>query len=129
VKRSIQTHDAPDAPGILSQAVTAGGFIFVAGQVHVTADGTLVDDTTEDQVRQIMENIAAILRAGNAGLEDIVKATVYVTDMSLMPELNRVYPTFFSSPLPAREAVCVKELPLGASIEISVIAFDAKKNG
>jgi 2-iminobutanoate/2-iminopropanoate deaminase len=69
-----------------------------------------------------MKNIQAILNAAGAGLDSIVKVTVYVTDMAVMPELNKIYPNYFSKPLPAREAVCVKELPNGASIEISVIA-------
>lgn len=69
-----------------------------------------------------MTNVNAILEAAGAGLNDIVKATIYVTDMSLLPELNEAYPSYFEEPFPAREAVCVKELPLGASIEISVVA-------
>jgi 2-iminobutanoate/2-iminopropanoate deaminase len=71
---------------------------------------------------QIMQNISAILEAGGATLDDIVKVVIYVTDMALMPDLNKAYPTYFKDPLPVREAVCVRALPLGASIEISVIA-------
>lgn len=69
-----------------------------------------------------MQNIKAILNAAELELDNIVKATVFVTDLAQMQEFNKLYPTFFNSPLPAREAVCVKELPLGATIEISVIA-------
>ena len=69
-----------------------------------------------------MKNISAILAAANATLDDVVKVTIYVTDMAFMPELNKAYPTYFKEPYPAREAVCVKELPLGTDIEISVIA-------
>jgi 2-iminobutanoate/2-iminopropanoate deaminase len=121
MKTPTTTDAAPDAKAILSQAITANGFIFVSGQVHATPDGTVITGTTEEKVGQIMNNISAILDAGGANLDNVVKATIYVTDMSVMPELNRVYPTYFSEPYPAREAVCVKELPLGANIEISVI--------
>lgn len=69
-----------------------------------------------------MKNIETILKAADASLNDIVKVVIYVTNMSLMPELNKAYPTYFTALFPVREAVCVKELPLGASIEISVIA-------
>jgi 2-iminobutanoate/2-iminopropanoate deaminase len=69
-----------------------------------------------------MNNITAILKQADATLNDVVKVVIYVTDMAQMPELNEIYPNFFALPLPVREAVCVKELPLGATIEISVQA-------
>ncbi len=69
-----------------------------------------------------MKNIKAILEAAATDMDDIVKVTIYVTDMAMMPDLNKVYPTYFTEPFPVREAVCVKALPLGASVEISVIA-------
>jgi 2-iminobutanoate/2-iminopropanoate deaminase len=69
-----------------------------------------------------MKNIEAILRAANAKLNDVVKVTIYMTDISYLPEINAAYMTYFNDPMPAREAVCVRALPLGATIEISVIA-------
>jgi 2-iminobutanoate/2-iminopropanoate deaminase len=69
-----------------------------------------------------MKNISAVLEAAGATLDDIVKVVIYVTNMAVMPELNEAYPTYFTNPLPVREAVCVAALPLGANIEISVIA-------
>ena len=120
--KKIETNDAPKAEAILSQAIVANGFVFVAGQIHQKPDGTIVDGSVAEKVQQIMSNINAILVAAGSSLENAVKVTVYVTDMGQLPELNQVYPTYFSDPLPAREAVCVKELPLGATIEISVIA-------
>lgn len=123
MKQPASTNDAPSAPAFLSQAIVSNGFIFVSGQIHILPDNTLVGETTEEKVAQIMKNIEAILKAAGATLNDIVKAVIYVTDMSVMPELNKVYPTHFKEePYPVREAVCVKELPLGASIEISVVA-------
>jgi 2-iminobutanoate/2-iminopropanoate deaminase len=118
----IQTPLAPQTPAFLSQAIAAQGLIFVAGQIHVTPEGTMIEGSVEDKMRQIMQNIQVILQSGGSDLNQVVKATVYVTDMAQMPKLNEVYPTYFSEPFPAREAVCVKELPRGATIEISVIA-------
>ena len=125
MKQQVSTQAAPSAPDFLSQAVVGNGLIFVSGQIHATPDNTLVGDTTEEKVAQIMQNIATILKAANATLDDIVKVVMYVTDMAVMPELNKVYPTYFKEPYPVREAVCVKALPLGASIEMSVIATKA----
>lgn len=122
MKQQIATPDAPSAPAFLSQAIVSNSLIFVAGQIHSELDNSLVGETVEEKLAQIMKNISAILAAADATLDDIVKVTIYVTDMAFMPELNKAYPTYFKEPYPAREAVCVKELPLGASIEISVVA-------
>lgn len=122
MKQQVSTNEAPAAPHILSQAIIANGTIYVAGQVHVLPDNSLVEGSTKDKVEQIMKNISAILKAADATTSDIVKVVIYVTDMGLIPELNEVYPTYFSEPYPVRETVCVKALPLNASIEISVVA-------
>jgi 2-iminobutanoate/2-iminopropanoate deaminase len=121
MKQRVETGDTKSAH-ILSQGIVSNGFIFVSGQVHCDAELNLVGDTTEEKVAQIMKNIQAILKAADANLDNIVKVVIYVTDMSLMPDLNKVYPSYFKEPYPVREAVCVKALPLGANIEISVIA-------
>lgn len=107
---------------ILSAGIASNGLIFVSGQVHCNANLELVGETTEEKVAQIMKNISEILQAASATLDDIVKVVIYITDMTIMPDLNKIYPTYFKDPLPVREAVCVQALPLGASIEISVIA-------
>ena len=125
MKQPSSTNEAPGAPAFLSQALTSNGLVFVAGQIHALPDNTLVGDTTEEKVAQIMKNISAILKAADATLDNIVKVVIYVTDMAVMPDLNKVYPTYFKEPYPVREAVCVKALPLGASIEISVVAEKA----
>ena len=121
MKQQVQT-DNTSSDHLLSQAVVSNGFIFVSGQVHTSPNLTLAGDTTEEKVTIIMNNIESILKHADATLDDIVKVVIYVTDMSVMPELNKIYPTFFKSALPVREAVCVAALPLGATIEISVIA-------
>ncbi len=123
-KQQVSTGDTKSAH-ILSQGIISGGFIFMSGQVHCDAELKLVGDTTEERLAQIMKNISAILEAAEATLDDIVKVVIYVTDMTVMPDLNKAYPSYFKEPLPVREAVCVAALPLGASIEISVIAAKA----
>lgn len=124
MKTKIETSEAPAASGLLSQAVVTNGTIYVAGQIHNTTDGKLIEGSTEEKVHQIMKNLAAILKAADADFGDVLKVNVYVTDISDLPKLNEVYKTYFTAePLPAREAVCVKALPLGSSIEMSLIAF------
>lgn len=119
----VTSEHAPSADPILSQAIIANDTIYVSGQVHNTPDGKLIEGTVQEKLQQIMTNIANILEDAGSSFYKIVKATVYVTDMSQMADLNKYYPVFFANnPLPAREAICVKELPLGATIEISVVA-------
>jgi 2-iminobutanoate/2-iminopropanoate deaminase len=120
--KEIKTTKAQSAVGLLSQAIEVNGLIFTAGFIHVKPDGLIVEGTTEDKLKQVMTNIEEVLTAGGSSLNDIVKATIYVTDMSILRDFNKLYVTYFSEPFPVREAVCVKELPLGASIEISVVA-------
>lgn len=118
----VVANDAQNAPGLLSQAIVAGGFIFTAGFIHVMPDGELIEGTTEEKFRQVMKNLGKVLEAAGADFSSVVKVTIYVTDIAMLPELNQAYKTYFSEPLPAREAVCVTTLPLGASIELSMIA-------
>lgn len=122
MKKEIKTDKAQSAKGLLSQAIISNGLIFTAGFIHMTPDGKIVEGTTEEKLKQVMTNIKETLKSAGASMDDIVKATIYVTDMSILPDLNKLYVTYFKEPFPVREAVCVKELPLGASIEISVVA-------
>lgn len=122
MKKEIYTPNADSVPGVLSQAIDTGSLVFVSGQINITADGEMVGKTVEEKLRQIMKNIKTVLGAADLGLDDIVKVSVFVTDLEQIQELNKYYPTYFTAPYPAREAIGVKELPLGATIEISVIA-------
>jgi 2-iminobutanoate/2-iminopropanoate deaminase len=122
MKTRISTDSAPKADHILSQGIVANGTVYVSGQIHSRPDSTVVDGSVREKVEQIMQNISEILKSAHASLDDIVKVVIYVTDMAQMPELNEVYPAYFKEPFPVREAVCVQALPLGATIEISVIA-------
>lgn len=98
------------------------GFVFTSGQVYLTEDGKLLDGTIEKQTHQVMKNLQKILRRDGLGFQNVIKTTIYTIDMSLYEKVNDVYSTYFSEPYPAREMVCVKELPLGARLEISMIA-------
>jgi 2-iminobutanoate/2-iminopropanoate deaminase len=122
MRKAIETDKAPKGPNIYSQAIDSKGTIYVAGQIHLTAEGKLIEGSTKEKLDQIMNNIKVILEAVNLGFNDVAKVTIYVTDMSEIKAINEIYSSYFNNPLPAREAICVKELPLGASIEISVIA-------
>ena len=122
MKKQVETSAAPKADHILSQAIESNGLIFVSGQIYQKADGALIDGSVEEKMEQVVSNIREILNSAGSTLDDIVKVVIYVTDMAQMPKINEVYPTYFEKPYPAREAMCVKELPLGATIEISVIA-------
>jgi len=122
MKEKLTTENAPKADRILSQGLVINGTIYLSGQIHSQPDGTLVDGSTKEKLDCIMNNIQAILGSADATLDDIIKVVIYVTDMAQMPELNEVYSTYFNGILRVREAVCVKGLPLGATIEISVVA-------
>lgn len=123
MKQEIKTPNAQSAPGLLSQAIVVGDFIYTAGFIHMTPDGKVIDGTPEEKLSQVMLNIQTVLEAAGATLSDVVKVTLYVTDISILPTLNKHYVTYFSEPFPVREAICVKALPLGASIEMSVVAY------
>ncbi|HVT01401.1 MAG TPA: Rid family detoxifying hydrolase [Patescibacteria group bacterium] len=121
--RKVETDKAPAAGASPhSQAIVANGFVFTQGSIYLTTEGKLLEGRTEEQVQQIMKNLQAILEKAGASFKDVVKTTIFMTDMSLYGEINKVYSSYVSDPYPAREAVCVKELPLGAKVEISMIA-------
>lgn len=122
MKTKIATTNAPKATGPFSQAVIDGDIIFTSGQVPLTVEGTLLEGTIEEQTHQIMKNLQAILQEASVTFENVVKTTIYVTDMSVYGTINAVYGSYMSEPYPARETVCAKELPLGAKVEISMVA-------
>jgi len=127
MKTKIDTSNAPKATGPFSQAVVDGNIVFTSGQVYLTTEGKLLDGSIEEQTHQVMKNLKAILEDAGATFGDVVKTTVYVTNMSLYGKINETYGSYFSEPFPARELVRVKELPLGARLEISMVAVKSKK--
>lgn len=105
-----------------SPSVTKGNFVFTSGQIYLK-DGKLIEGTIEEKTHQVMNNLKGVLENAGVSFKDVVKTTIYTTDMSIYGKINEVYGTYFSEPFPARETICVKELPLGAILEISTIAF------
>lgn len=123
MKTKVDTDRAPRADGLLSQAVVHDGLVYVAGQVHNLPDGTMVQGTIAEKTEQVMKNLQAVLEAAGTDLDHVLKATLYITDMSYGPDVNAVYKRYIAKePLPAREMVCVSALPLGADVEISLTA-------
>lgn len=98
------------------------GLIFVSGQVHADAELKLHGETIEEKLEIVMGNVKRVLAEAGLTLDDVVQVRVYVTDIKDLPALNAAYKTYFKDPLPARTAIAVQALPLGASLEIDVIA-------
>lgn len=122
MKQVIATTNAPGAIGPYSQAIDAGQFVFVSGQIPVNpATGEIPEGITA-QARQSMANVKAILAAAGLTMDNVVKTTVFLADMSLFVPMNEVYAEAFSAPYPARSAVAVKELPKQVLLEVEVIA-------
>ncbi len=122
MKKRIDSKGAPKATGPFSQAIQIGNMLFIGGQVHLTPEGKLLTGTVEEETHQVMKNLKAILEEAGFSFKDVVKTTIFVTDMSIYGKINEVYGYYMNEPFPARETVCVKELPLGARMEISMIA-------
>ena len=118
----IVTNEAPAAVGPYSQAVKFGEFVFTAGQIPLVPEtGQLIDGGIEAQARQVLTNLSKVLEAAGSSLANIVKTTIFVTDIGDFAQVNQVYATFFDNDPPARSTVQVAALPLGAKIEIEAI--------
>jgi 2-iminobutanoate/2-iminopropanoate deaminase len=124
-KRAISTEHAPKAVGPYSQAIVAGGFIFLSGQVPLDpVSGRLIEsDDIGDHVRRVMDNLQAVLHAAGSDFNRAVKATIYVTDLADFAEVNRAYAAYFRDAPPARATVQVVALPLNARVEIDLVAL------
>jgi 2-iminobutanoate/2-iminopropanoate deaminase len=123
-RQIIATTEAPGAVGPYSQGIATDGMVFTAGQVPINPSTGGVDATTiEDQTRQVLHNIDAVLRAAGSGLDRVVKMTVFMTDLGDFQAMNGVYSEFFPADPPARSAVQVVALPLGVQIEMEAVAL------
>jgi 2-iminobutanoate/2-iminopropanoate deaminase len=124
-RQMIQTSNAPQAIGPYVQAVRAGGFLFVSGQVAIDpANGKLIEGGIEEQTSRVLKNISAILEAAGLSLGNVVKTTVYLADLDDFQRMNQTYSQFFENSRPARATVQVARLPLGAKVEIDAIAVE-----
>jgi 2-iminobutanoate/2-iminopropanoate deaminase len=123
MKRVISTTAAPGAIGPYSQAIEAGGTLYISGQVAIDpATGKLIEGGITEQTTRVLQNIKAILLAAGYSMSDVVKSTCLLSDMSDFKAMNEVYAKFYTSDQPARAAFAVKGLPLGALIEIETVA-------
>ena len=121
--RTIAVENAPKAIGPYAQGVAAGGFLFTAGQVPLDpATMKLVSGTIAEETNRVFDNLTAILAGAGCGLEDVVKTTVFLTDMGSFAEMNGAYAARFGDHRPARSTVQVGALPAGARVEIEVVA-------
>jgi 2-iminobutanoate/2-iminopropanoate deaminase len=123
MKTPVSTADAPKAQGPYSQAVRAGGLLFVAGQIPLDpVTGDLVGGDVVAQARRVLDNIGAVLKAGDLSFADVVRTTVFLADMNDFAAMNEVYGAYFPPPYPARATVQVARLPRDVRIEIDAIA-------
>ncbi|MVT07317.1 RidA family protein [Chitinophaga tropicalis] len=122
-KQIINTKNAPAPIGPYNQAVLTGNLLFVSGQIALHPEtNQLVQDDIKTETRQVMENLKAILTAAGIDFSNVLKSTIFITNMNDFAQINEVYGSYFSDAYPARETVQVAALPKGVNVEISVIA-------
>jgi 2-iminobutanoate/2-iminopropanoate deaminase len=123
MRRAVSTPSAPQAIGPYSQGVRAGELLFISGQIPIDpATGALIEGDIGAQTHRVMKNLGAILEAGGASYDTVVRTTVFLADMNDFAAMNEVYGSYFAQPAPARATVQVSRLPKDARIEIDVIA-------
>ena len=122
MKKVVSTKKAPGAIGPYSQAICAGPFVFTSGQLGMNAEGVF-PATVEEQTKQSLENVKAILEAAGSSMDKVVKTTVFLADMNDFAKMNGVYATDFNGQEPARSAVQVARLPKDGKVEIEVVAL------
>ena len=123
-KEIISTKNAPQAIGPYSQAVKAGNLMFISGKIPLDPEtGDLVSESIEDQARQVLDNVKSICEAAGKSLDDVVKISIFLTDLGNFATVNDVMKEYFSEPYPARATVEVSGLPLGVNVEIEAIVL------
>ena len=121
-KKIIHTNQAPQAIGTYSQAVEHQGLVFISGQIPLDPQSMeLVEGGIEAQIRQVFKNLSAVCTAAGGSLDDIVKLTIFLTDMGDFPQVNAIMEQFFTAPYPARAAVAVAALPKDVDVEMDAI--------
>ncbi len=122
-KQVINTTNAPAPIGPYNQAIKAGNWLFISGQVAIIpATGEVITSGVKDEAVQVMKNLEAIIKEAGITFDNIVKTTIFLSDMSLFAEVNEIYGSYFTGDYPARETVAVKGLPKNVNVEISMIA-------
>ena len=128
MKKIVSTTEAPAAVGPYSQAVRVGPLLFTAGQIPLDPQsGQLVSQEVGEQTRRVLDNLTAVLKAENMDFSNIVKTTVFMTDLEDFQTMNEIYAKYFKDQPPARSTVQVNALPKGAQVEIEVIAAATKE--
>lgn len=122
-KEIVHSNEAPAAIGPYSQAVKAGGFVFVSGQIPLDMEGNIVGDDVTGQTHQVMKNMQAVLEAGGAGFADVVRTTIYLADMNDFTAVNEAYGSYFTDNPPARVTIEVSRLPRDVKVEIDAVAL------
>ena len=122
-KHPIKTKQAPEAIGTYSQAIDTGNVVYLSGQIGLDPKTMQIVDGFEAQANQVFTNLRAVAAAAGATLEQVVKLTVFVTDLGNFAKLNEIMGSYFNEPYPARSAVGVSQLPRGALIEIEAIVL------
>lgn len=126
MKNIIDTPEAPAPIGPYSQGVQAGNMLFISGQIAIDAvTDSLVIDNIELETTQVMQNLQSILERAGYTVADVIKTTIFLSDMNHFPKVNDIYGSYFTSTFPARETVAVAGLPKGVNVEISAIAYKA----
>lgn len=120
--KRIETPNAPAAVGAYSQAIVAGNFVFTSGSLPMDPVSRAIPEDVKAQATVALQNIKALLEEAGTSMGKAVKATIFLTDMEDFTAVNEVYSTYFSQPFPARSCIAVKALPLGAKVEIEVVA-------
>ena len=122
-KEIIATENAPAAVGPYSQAVKVGNMVFTSGQIGLNPDGSGMVDGLENQAHQVLKNLSAVLEAVGSSLDNVIKTTVFLSDINDYKVVNGIYAEYFTGEPPARSAVEVANLPLGALVEVEAIGL------
>lgn len=122
-KKIINTNGAPAPIGPYNQAMMVGDFLFVSGQIPMDATtGEIIKSGIQDETEKVMENLAAILKEAGMDFSNVIKSSIFITDMHQFAQINEIYAKYFPSNAPARECVQVAALPKFVNVEISVVA-------
>lgn len=123
MKKAIVTTKAPSAIGPYSQGIATESLLFVSGQLPIDPETGAMPEDIAGQARQSLENLRAVLEAGGSGLDQVVKTTIFLSDIKDFAAVNEVYATYFSQPCPARSCIAVAAIPKDAKLEIEAVAL------